>query len=51
MCSDSDDNLGDLWLHCEPDNCEGCIHNLTGGTATPCDVYNDEDYVNSSGLP
>ena len=48
MCSDSDDNLTDLWLHCEPDNCKGSIHKLTGGTATPCDAYSDIDDVKQS---
>ena len=43
--SDSEDNLCDTWMHCDPNTCAGTVHRVSGGTATPCDMYDaDPDF-------
>ena len=41
-CSDSDDNISDIWMHCDDGTCDGYVHTLSGGTASPCDMYEEE---------
>ena len=42
LSSDSEDNLRDIWTHCDPHTCEGSVHALTGGIATPFDMYEEK---------